>query len=128
MTCTSRSGAAHRSQRIVRGQRIDLGRAALEQGFGDVVAAGAHDRLAVQFLHPDRAVPEIDVKILAHVDVTPQMKYSDSDAAVFYPFRRHPVPAGWVRPLRAWTGNGASALFICRVMLTLIKGAPIPGD
>jgi hypothetical protein len=35
------------------------------------VPADADDRLAVQFLGPDRAILEIDVQVFAHVDVTP---------------------------------------------------------
>jgi len=57
------------------------------------------------------------------------MEHPDSGAAVILPFPRLPRPFRLIAATAlAHRKKSALPLFICRTMLTLIKGVPIPGD
>ena len=59
-------GTGREDQRVLGRHGIDRGHAHVEQLSGNEVAAGANDRLALQFFGLDRLISQMDVEVLAH--------------------------------------------------------------
>src|ERR1700730_830929 len=62
----AREGPRREDERVGRGERVDSSRTQLEQGLGDEVAAGLHDRLAGELSLRVVPVAQADVVVDAH--------------------------------------------------------------